>query len=85
MFCSKVHSNAFLPFSKLFPFLLESKINDLIFCLTKQLRYTTCGLETCCLYLEPFKHTYISIVKQTISTLQVVLRSFFFFLFRGAQ
>ena len=55
----------------LFPFLLESKISDLIFVLfflTKQLRYATCGPETYCSYLGLVKHTYISMVKQTIST-----------------
>ena len=40
----------------------------LLFCLTKQLRYATYGLETCCSYLGSIKHTYISMVKQTIST-----------------
>ena len=60
----------FCPFLELFPFLLENKISDLIFflfCLTKQLRYTTYGLEICCSYLGSIKHTYISMVKQTIS------------------
>ena len=41
----------------------------LLFCLTKQLRYATYGLETCCSYLGSIKHTNISMVKQTISTL----------------
>ena len=51
----------FCPFSELFPLLLESKISDLsffLFCLTKQLRYATYGLETCCSYLGSiYKHT----------------------------
>ena len=48
----------FCPFSELFPFLLENKISDLIFflfCLTKQLRYTTYGLEICYSYLRSIK------------------------------
>ena len=64
----------FCPFLELFPFWLESKISDLLFlllllfCLTKQLYYATYSLETCCSYLDSIKHTYISMVKQTIST-----------------
>ena len=59
----------FCPFSELLPFLPESKISDLIFslfCLTKQLRYTTYSLQNCCSYLGSIKHTYISTLKQTI-------------------
>ena len=46
----------------------------LLFCLIKQLRYATYGLETCCSYLDSIKHTYISMVNQITYTLQ----SFFF-------
>ena len=35
--------------------------------LMKQLRYATYGLEICCSYLSSINHTYISMVKQTIS------------------
>ena len=34
----------------------------------QQLRYATYGIETCCSYLGSIKYTYISMVKQTIST-----------------
>ena len=66
------------------------KISDLFFflllsCLTKQLRYATYGLETCCSYLGSIKHTYISMVKQIISTWWVVQSFNFFFLFSGAS
>ena len=44
----------------------------------------TYGLETCYSYLGSIKHTYISMVKQTIATSYIV-QSFFFFLLRGAQ
>ena len=54
-----------------------------LFCLTKQLRYVTYGLETCYSYISSIKHTYISIVKQTISTSEVVQS--FFFLLSGVQ
>ena len=54
-----------------------------LFCLTKQLRYATYGLETCYWYTSSIKHTYISIVKQTISTSEVVQS--FFFLLSGVQ
>ena len=37
------------------------------FCLTKQLRDGTYGLETCCSYLGSIQHNYISMIKQTIS------------------
>ena len=58
-----------LSFLETFSLLTGEKISDLfLFCLTKQLRYATYGLETCCSYLGPIKHTYISMVKQTIST-----------------
>ena len=40
----------------------------LSFCLTKQLRCATYGLETFCSYLGSIKHIYTSMVKQTIST-----------------
>ena len=52
-------------------------------CLTKQLRYAAYGLETRCSCVGSIKHTYISMVKQTIAPLKVV-QSFFFFLFGGA-
>ena len=68
----------FSSFSELLPFLLESKINY-FFCLAKQLRYASYGLKTCCSYLGSIKHICTSIVKQTISTSQVV-QSFSFFL-----
>ena len=64
----------FCPFSELFPFLLESKISDLVFflllllfCFTKQLCFTTYSLETCCSYLGSIKNTHISMIKQAIS------------------
>ena len=47
---------------------MESKISDLLFSLSKQLRNATTGLETCCSYLGSIKHTYTTMVKQTIST-----------------
>ena len=59
----------FCPFSELFPLYMESKISDIfLFCLTKQLGYATYGLETCCSKKGSIKHTYISMIKQTIST-----------------
>ena len=69
-----MHFCSFSEFFRTFPFLPGSKIIDLLlflFCLTKQLRYATYGLEFCCSYLS-IKHTYISMIKQTISTTQVV-------------
>ena len=48
------------------------------FYLTKQLCCTTYGLETCFSYLGSIKHTYISMVKQTIS---IQGRAAIFFLF----
>ena len=50
------------------------------------MRYATYGIETCCSYLGSIKHTYISMVKQTVSTSYIPLWSFScFFLLRGAQ
>ena len=66
------------PFSELFPYLLESKTSDVIFFYQTVALYYL-GLETCDSYMGCIKHTYISMVKQTISTSQVVLRSFFLF------
>ena len=73
---------------ELFPFQLESKISDLLFflfCLTKQLRYATYGLENCCSCLGSIKHTYISMVKQTIPHRRWCNLFSFFFLLSGAQ
>ena len=43
---------------------MESKISDFFqFCLTKQWRYATYDLETCCSYLGTIKHTYTFLVK----------------------
>ena len=66
-----------------FPFNWRAKLviyYFLLFCLARQLRYATYGLETCSSYLGSIKHTYISMVTQTISTSQVA-QSFSFFLF----
>ena len=57
--CVFVHFRNFFPFNwkaKLVIYLLLL----LLFCLTKQLRYATYGLEICCSYLGSIKHTYIS-------------------------
>ena len=63
----------FVLFRIFFPFNWKAKLVIyyffiVLFCLTKQLHYATYGLETCCSYLGSIKHTYISMVKQTIST-----------------
>ena len=45
----------------------------------------TYGLKTCCSNLGSIKHSYISMVKQTISKSLVVIPFPFFFLLSGAQ
>ena len=77
---NSVHSNngqmRFFPFRNFPPFNWKAKLviyYFLLFCRTKQLHYAAHGLET-----------YISMVKQTISTSKVVLSFSFFFLFSGA-
>ena len=81
----------FVLFRNFFPFNWRAKlviyyfiiiiiIITVIIFLWKQLRYATYGLETYCSYLGSIKYTFISMVKQTISTLLVV-QSISFFLF----
>ena len=61
----------FVFFRNFFPFNWKAKLGIyyflLLFFLTKQLRYATYGLETCCSYLGSITHNYISMVKETIS------------------
>ena len=77
----------FCSFFELLSFSLEGKISDLLlfllFCLTKQLRYATYGLEIGCSDLGSNKHTYISMVKQPISTLQQCNIFYFSFVLSG--
>ena len=85
----------FVLFRKFFPFNWKAKSIILIYYqwsiiffiifLSRQTAALCClGLETCCSYLGSTKHTYISMVKQTISTSQIVQSFSFFFLYSGA-
>ena len=56
----------FVLFWDFLPFNWGAKL--VIFFLSKHLRYATYGLETYCSYSGSIKHTYISMVKQAIST-----------------
>ena len=77
----------FVLFLNFFPFNWKLKLVIyyflLLFCLTRQLRYATYGLKTCCSYLGSINHTYISMVKQVISTSWVVHSFSFFFMLSG--
>ena len=56
---------------------METKITDFFkFCFTKQLRYATYDLETCCSYLGSIKHTYT-----WLSYLSQLVHFFFIFFF----
>ena len=71
LFCKKVGKCSFVLFRSFFPFSWRAKLVIYYFFIIlshQQLRYAICGLETCCSCLGSIKYTYISMVKQTIST-----------------